>query len=371
MLKATVNRAALKDAVAIAKRHVPRHAILPALAGIQVEGYGDHLELTATDLDTFVRVTVPANVPDAGAVLLDARQLAAAVMSGTDMVTIAEDAERVTVDSGGTAALRPMLVEDFPPPMPPAGGDPVYWTSADVGRLARAAHAAGTDDGRPVLTAVFFDQGYAVATDSYRLAWTGLEVGPLAGALVPGHTVREVARWKTAARHVSAFGTPGAVTFAGQHTAGTKRAPRVTDIVLTVRTIEGQYPNWRALVPGACEAVYSFDTAELADAASAAKRFASKRPNVPVLLEDVDGAPYILKVSDQEAGDWSATVSARRETGDPVSIAFNPTYLADAVTAAAGDAERVTVAMRDGLKPAVFGEPDGDVRVLLMPMRVF
>ena len=133
---------------------------------------------------------------------------------------------------------------------------------------------------------------------------------------------------------------------------------------LTTRLIEGEFPNYRQLLPDTHESRLTVSRQQLLDAVRRVGLLA--RDTTPVRLE-FNALGVKLSSSSPDLGQAVETVEARYE-GEDLTVAFNPQYLIDGLTAAVGESIRLDV--RDGLKPGVVhGESDG-YTYLVMPVRL-
>ena len=194
------------------------------------------------------------------------------------------------------------------------------------------------------------------ATDSYRLAvreLTATAEGE-AKALVPERALSEAGRAAAGEEkgEVELFVDQGQVAF---------RSGRLT---LTSRLIEGEFPNYRQLLPDRYESRLSASRQQLIDAVRRVGLLA--RESSPVKME-FNALGVRLSSSSPDLGEAMESVEAKFE-GDDLTAAFNPNYLIDGLSGATGD--RVQVEVRDGLKPAVVrGEEEAFV-YLVMPVRL-
>ena len=363
-MKTTVDRETLRDMLAEAGKYVSYRTSLPALSGVLVEAADGRLTVRATDLETTYTGDTPAEVYGSGRVLVDAKLLAKTVAAGGETVTVTDDGDRVAVDLGdATVRLRPLVPEDFPV-LPEPGTGPTGTLDVDgLGTLGRVAVAAGTDEYRPVLTGVLLDGADVAATDSYRLhvGRLGADIGGT--ALVPARTVATLAKLKTDG--VSVTVEDRQVTFAATVTAGPKKAPRTHRAQVTCRTIEGTFPNFRALLPDGGVPL----TVDAGLLSAAVKRVATLAgSNIPALLSAAGGTLTVSAVS-QELGEVSAEVPAIDVGDDWTGFNANPALLLAGVAAAVPSGV-VTLRGRDGLKPWMVTADGSSVSALLMPMRV-
>jgi len=153
------------------------------------------------------------------------------------------------------------------------------------------------------------------------------------------------------------------VTFAADVTAGPKKAPRTHRVQVTCRTIEGTFPNFRALLPDGGVPL----TVDAGLLSAAVKRVATLAgPNIPVALSAVGGT-LTVSASSQELGEASAEVPAVGDGWPTWSV--NPALLLAGVAAVVPSGV-VTLRGRDGIKPWMVTAEASPVDALLMPMRV-
>lgn len=383
-MKVAISKKQLVAALKTVQPAVARRATLPILSGVRLEAAIDRLSLEATDLEVAVRrdITEKIDLAEDGALVVPAKALGKAVTSMPDgEVTLTARATdgpiRLTLMAGSrTVALEGMTAEDWPQMPDPADGSLVASMPAKdlADAFARVALCVSSDEARPVLTGVaIFVDGDArtiqlVATDSYRLGAISLAIaGKARGSdsplIVPAHAVRALAKAVRKSR-----GSIAIRLIDGTNTTGSRSVAFCIDgIVWVTRVIEGEFPNWRQIVPEPGQgARLDVDAAELENALKAAEAVRSNG-GVPVRLSL--GETCDLVVSERDIGEMRATLSGARFSPDGVGsfdIAFNPAYLADALRFLG--TERVEMWARDGLKPALLGTPDR--RYVLMPVRI-
>ena len=279
-----------------------------------------------------------------GAVMVDA---------GGDTVEITSERSSFTV--------RPFAVDDFPRLSEPADERVTVPASMFLQAVSQVERAASKDESRPILTGVLLtaeDEGLRlVATDSYRLAVCDLpEVSILAAGqkvLLPSRALREVERALPAEGEITLRLGEREATF---ESAGTRSAPASSrgSSRTTASSSRASYPNRVRVGRDA-----------LLDALRRVRVMAADATPVRLTIE---GDEVRLNTVNQDQGTADAVVEAQVE-GTPLTVAFNPQYLADGVEAAAGD--EVVLDTLDALKPAVVRPVDGaEYLYLLMPVRV-
>ena len=362
-MKFRCDRDALSEALQTVQRGVSSRPGIPALTGVLLDGTAEgRLTMTTTDLEVSARLTIDVQVSEPGVALIPARLLADTVKSLSDSpVDVETDQSQARIRCAAyEGSLRLLPAEDFPGLQEPGG----TLVEAEAGAFAEAvsqvARAASRDEARPVLTGVLVEVSregcVLVATDSYRLAVRDLVASAdgEAKAIVPERAFSEAGR-------AASGDEKGKVEILVDDAQVSFRAGGLT---LTSRLIEGEFPNYRQLLPDTHESRLTVSRQQLLDAVRRVGLLA--RDTTPVRLE-FNALGVKLSSSSPDLGQAVETVEARYE-GDDLTVAFNPQYLIDGLTAAVGESVRLDV--RDGLKPGVVhGENDG-FTYLVMPVRL-
>ena len=370
-MKLSTSCADLLAQLGVVSRVASTRSAVQALSGVQLSALSSGAELRATDMEVGLRVPLKADVEREGTVVLPARLMldVARSLPGTDVTFELRPAEQdVEVVSGAaTFHIRTLRAEDFPP-LPEPGGENVVAVpaAAFVSTINRVARSASRDETRPILTGILVsasgDELRMVATDSYRLSVkeTKLEA-PLEGgfeANVPARALQELARIAQAA------GADGADTL----TVSVRSNQIVFEIggdVLSSRLIDGQFPNYRQLLPDAFEHELTLTSGELTEVVRRVSLMAQK--NAPLRLQFQEGE---LTVSAQ-----TPDVGEAREmlpvpfAGEPFEIGFNPEFLRDGLESA--DGGDLVLKLISPLRPGLIESADGSgFLYLIMPIRL-
>lgn len=367
-MKLTTKREELVSKLSIVSRAVSTRAATQALSGVLLTASEGRVTLAATDLDMGLRTALEAEVESEGTVLLPGRLLAEVARSlGDSTVEIeAREAERdVEIRSGSSSFhLRVLPAEDFPK-LPAAEGEPTLKIPAKAleASIELVARAASRDDMRPVLTGVFVvaagTEMTMVATDSYRLAVKRTELeADLGGEIeanIPARALRELGRILTSeAAEEAAISllTNQAIFEAGS-------------ITLTTRLIEGQFPNFRQLLPESYEHDVRLPRPEFLDVTRRVSQLAQR--NAPLRLSFTSGE-LTVAAETPDVGDATETMPAAFD-GEDLEIGFNPEFLKEGIESVEGDEVllRLISPLRPGLLQPVEGE---DFRYLVMPIRL-
>jgi DNA polymerase-3 subunit beta len=377
-VKIRVERDVLAEAVAWAARSLPARPPVPVLAGLLLkaeEGEEGTLSLSGFDYEVSARVAVEVEVEEEGTVLVSGRLLADICRSLPNRpVEISSDGVRVSVVCGSSRfTLHTLPVEEYPalPDMPTAAGTVPGEVFAAA--VAQVAIAAGRDDTLPVLTGVRIEiEGDLVtlaSTDRYRFAvreflWKPEAADAKAVALVPAKTLLDTAKSLSGGDTVSlALSGSGA----GEGLIGFEGAGRRT----TTRLLEGDLPKYRTLFPTEFNSVAVIETAPFVEAVKRVALVAER--NTPVRLSFEQGV-LTLEAGSSDDAQAVERVDARLE-GDDISIAFNPGFLLEGLSAI--DSAWAQLSFTTSTKPALLSgraasdaEADEAYKYLIMPVRL-
>lgn len=364
-MKFRCERDVLVESLSTAGRAVARSSgALPVLSGVRLEVQGDRLLLAGSDLDLTIQTSIGVAGGVDGVAVVNGR-LAADIVRALEpgAVTVEADEDEVRIVSGRSQfAVRALAAPEFPR-LPGQSGDAVTLDAPGLSEaLKQVVRAASGDDARPLLTGVLMaaDEGglRLVATDSYRLAVRDLPgqsvLRPGQEVLVPSKALAELQRLLPA---------EGQVTLRiGEHDATFE----VGEVRLTTRLIEGQFPNYRQLIPSSYPNRLIVGREQLIDAVKRVKLLARDATTPVRMVLKADGIE--LLVSAAEVGTASEEIDAKYE-GAEMTVAFNPGYLVDGIEAVPGD--EVVLETVDALKPATVRAADApEYLYLLMPVRV-
>jgi DNA polymerase-3 subunit beta len=338
---------------------------MPILGGVRLSVSGDALEVTGTDLDLTITVATTVSGSADGVVVAPGRLVTDIVRAlEPGAVNLDADEEELRIASGRSHfTVRTHPAGDFPRLPVPSGDSVTLPVDGLVEALRQVTRAASGEDSRPILTGVLMaaegDGLRLVATDSYRLAVRDLRgVGVLAEdqrVLVPSRALNELMRL---------LGSNGGdvASRLGSHDATFE----VGDVTLTTRLIEGEFPNYKALIPSGYPNRLVVGREPLLDAVRRVKLLA-RDATTPVRIA-LRATGIELTVITTDWGTATEEVDAKYE-GAEMTVAFNPNYLIEGVEAVSGD--DVALETIDALKPATLRPTDGNEYLyLLMPVRV-
>ncbi len=374
-MKFRVERDVLAEAVTWVARGLPARPPVPVLAGILLQADEEGtLTLSAFDYEVSARITVAAEVAEAGTVLVLGRLLADISRNLPDRpIDVATDGSKVQVTCGSSRfSLLMMPSDDYPtlPSSPEPSGtiDGHVFTQA----VAQVSVAADRGDTLPILTGVRVevegDRMTLLATDRYRLAMRELHWNPTATdashvVLIPARTLSDTARSLGASGSIDvALGTAAG----GDGLVGFEAGQRRT----TTRLLDGEYPKVSSIFPTSSETESVIKTADLVEAVKRVALVAER--NTPVRLRFSEGQVAIEAGTGDDAQASEAVEAVL--TGPEIEIAFNPNYLLDGLGAVGTAYSRISFTQPS--RPAVLsgqeeadGEADTSYRYVLMPVR--
>jgi DNA polymerase III subunit beta len=366
-MKISVARDELVAKLGVVSRAVSTRGTVQVLSGILLRVDGETLTLAATDMELSLRTTLEAQVEGDGAVVIPGKPLVelARLLPESD-VTIEYKPEEGTVQivSGSyNSRLHVFNAEDFP--RLPAVDAQLHSIDREalLETVDRVARSASRDESRPVLTGILvrFEAGklVMVATDSYRLSVKETELGeaaPELEAIIPARALTELSRLAT--------GDTVELGVHENHVVFGTGASDGADAWLTTRRIDGQFPNYRQLLPETFEVELTLPKSELADVVRRASVLALR--NSPLRLRLAEGE-LTVSAQTQDVGETQETMPAAY-TGEEFVIGFNAEFLRDGVDSIVGDDVRVKLI--NPLRPAILEDAAGDFTYLIMPIRL-
>ncbi len=364
-MKFRCERDTLVEALASAGRAVAnRGGALPVLSGVRAELSGDRLRLTGSDLELTIEIEITVAGERDGVAVLPAKISSDLVRSlGDPRVEVSVEGDEARITAGRfESSLRLLPADEFPRLAMPADEAVTLAAKDFAGALRQVVPAASADDARPILTGVLLAAEAGglrlVATDSYRLAVRDLPgtsvLGEGQSVLVPSRALRELERLLGSAEEVTLR--------LGEREA----AFEVGHVRLTTRLIEGEFPNYRGLIPASHPNRLTVGREALVEAVKRVKLMA-RELNTPVRLAmSADGLELVAIT--QDVGQAHEQLDATYE-GTELTVAFNPEYLLSGVEVTPGD--EIHLDTVDAQKPAVIraGEAQ-EFLYLLMPVRV-
>jgi DNA polymerase III subunit beta len=363
-LNVTCPRDELAQRLAVVGRAVSTRGAVQILSGILLRAEAGELHLAATDMELSLRSALPAEVEGEGAVVVPGRLLLELSRLLPDSeVQIEHRAEEGMVQltcGPATYRLHTYSAEDFPR-LPDVDAADAFTVDREtlletVGRVSRSA---SRDESRPVLTGILvrFEAGKLVmaATDSYRLS---VKETPISGtvpeleAIIPARALAELGRIAQGAAEIELAVHENQVLFGAD------------GVWLTTRRIDGQFPNYRQLLPESFEHELTLPRAELLEVVRRTAVMAQR--NSPLRLRFAEGE-LTVSAQTQEVGEASESLPVAY-SGEPLEIGFNAEFLRDGVESVTAD--ELQLRLISPLRPGLIQAEGDEFWYLIMPIRL-
>lgn len=350
--------------VSIGGSCVDTRSVLPVLTGIKLVAKNGVLLSTSTDLNTGVECTTPVMVYEEGACVVPARAFMDIVKNlPAGKITLEGNEVNVVLKYGDSEmTLNGYSSLEFPELPNEPDKDAVFNIKEGLLKemLGQVLYAASNEQSRPTFTAIFFEIGETfrmTATDTHRLAYSETQLDKSVAettCLVPAKALYDLVRILTASseEEVTVKAKENHITF----------SIKGGSITLLSRYIEGQYPNYRQVIPQKHKTSVKVSTRLFKETAERASLVNPKRDSCTIKVNiDNDGLSVFTK---SEIGKVDEKVSAV-VGGEPLTISMNPSYLIDALNAFGGS--EVTIYFDGPLTP-FYMQKDGRF-ALVLPVR--
>ena len=363
-MKVVCQREELAQKLGVVARAVSTRASVQILSGVLLRAEAGRLHLAATDMELSLRSSLEAQVQGEGAAVVPGRLLVDLVRLLPDSeVTVEHRADEnvVRVTSGTSAStLHTYAAEDFPrlPDLDAVGTFTVDRESL-LDTVSRVARSASRDESRPVLTGILvrFETGNLVmaATDSSRLSVKETELSgdvPELEAIIPARALAELARIAQSGDTLELGVHENQVVFAAE------------DVWLTSRRIDGQFPNYKQLLPETFEHELTLPRGELLDVVRRVGVMVQRTS--PIQLGFAEGELTVFART-QDVGEAKESMPAQF-SGEPMEIGFNAEFLREGIESIGADDIRLKLI--SPLRPAVIQGGEDDPTYLIMPIRL-
>jgi len=348
---------------------VSNRTTLPILSNVLLRAQDGHLEFTATDLDVTVACKVEAKVGKPGATTLPVKKLFGIVRELTGEIEIEVDEKNIAAIRSGSSYFKVhgLSADEFPP-LPTFKDDKKVSLAQETvrGMIKKTIFAVSTDESRYVLNGIFVSlkegKMTVVATDGRRLALVDEEVEiteKSAGEFIlPAKAVTELNRLLQEKGEVEIkFGeNQASFSLAGEGTPG---------VLLITKLIEGNYPNYRQVIPGEAQSRIQLGREELLQALRRAEIMTSDKANSVKLTFSQN--TLTITANSPEVGEAREIIAIQYKPTKETAIAFNPSYLIDPLNALNDD--EVYFELIDELSPGVL-KIKGPFLYVVMPMRL-
>jgi DNA polymerase-3 subunit beta len=368
-MKFTIGKEQMLAGLQAVQNIVGARTTLPILSNVLLRGEGQRLELTATDLDVTVSSVVQADVKKAGAITVPVKKLfgIARELGAAELDVEVDEKNACKIKAGPSYyRINGLAAEEFPPLPRFADNKKLVLPQEKLkGMLRRTSFAVSTDETRYVLNGIFVSikdhRITMVATDGRRLALTDeeVEVGPESHAdfIVPTKAINELNRLLQAKGELELKVTDNQASFL-------LRGEGQGETLIITKLVEGNYPNYRQVIPAEPGERIPLAREELLQALRRAEIMTSEKSNSVKLTFTRNN--LAITANTPEVGEARESLAVNYK-GDDRAIAFNPTFLMDPLKAL--DVDEVYFEITDELSPGVI-KMNGPFLYVIMPMRM-
>lgn len=362
-MKLQVTQENLSRALATVGRIAAGRNTLPILSNVLLSTVENRLRIAATNLEVAMTETIGAKISSEGSITVPARlfsDLVNNIPEGVVTLELSENKLLVTTEQY-ESVINGVSAEEFPVmPALKDGKNLIIPASILKKSLQQVVSAASSDDARPVLTGAYLHshegQLYLVATDSYRLAEKIVQPCKEAvSLLIPATSLHDILRTlQDDTVDVTVAYDDQQVRFS------------VADIELITRLIDGNYPDYRKLIPSSFQTQALVKRSDFANITKVSSLFAREAAgSVTIKLDSESSAVSIRSVASQ-LGENTARAEAKIEGAGDVTL--NSRYLLDGLSVLSGD--EVTFSINGKLDPVVLRDPaDKGYTHIIMPVK--
>ena len=363
-MKFRIARDAFLDSLQQVQHVVSTRTTLPILSNVLIEASGGSLRLTTTDLDVGVSGTVDAEVSKEGSTTMPVKRLVSIIRELPDAeVEVAVDAKDVASITCGPSFFKIIgLAHGEFPPLPDFKEAKEYKIPQGLLResLKKTSYAISNDETRYVLNGIFtaFKEGKLtlVATDGRRLAMVENDLEFPASHetdfIIPTKAVQELQRLLGDEGDAIARLSDNQIVF------------EVGSSVIVSKLIEGNYPNYRQVIPGEAKETLKLGREALLETARRVSLLSSEKSNSVKLVVGDGGID--VTANSPDIGEAKESMSVNYG-GKEIAIAFNPEFLMAPLRNL--EDEEVQLDLIDEMSPGVL-RGSGSFLYVLMPMRV-
>src|SRR5947209_6018319 len=365
----TISKEQIINGLQSVQNVVSTRTTLPILSNVLMRAEADRLELTATDLDVTIACAVEAKVKKPGASTVPVKKLFGIVreLSNTEIDLEVNEKHTCSIQSGPSFYKINGLSADEFPPLPKFKEEKKVVLPQETVRsmMKKTSFAISTDESRYVLNGIFMSlkdhKLTLVATDGRRLALVDEEADVSEKSqgefILPAKAVNELNRLLQDKGELE-------IRYAENQASFTLKNEKGHSILLVTKLIEGNYPNYRQVIPAETKERVPLVREEFLHALRRAEIMTSEKSNSVKLnfgknrLEITANSPEVGEAKESLAINYK---------GPEMAIAFNPKYMIDPLNALTND--EVFLELIDELSPGVL-KINGPFLYVVMPMRL-
>jgi DNA polymerase-3 subunit beta len=362
-MKIQVTQEKLAKALSLVGRVAQGRQPLPVLSNILIKAAKNRIQISSTNLEVAITQYIGGKVEEEGAITVPARLMGDFVNGlPKENITLTTDANKVIVTAAKhTSTINGISADEFPSIPTISNGTTQKVPAAKIAEaIQQTVFAASSDDTRPVLTGVYFytheNKMMVVATDSYRLAEKNIgESKNSFKLLIPASSMGDLAR-------IIHDGEEGLEIIHDD----TQVFFRAGDSEIITRQIDGEFPQYKSLIPASSDVVADVDRQELLGIVKIASLFA--RESAGGITLSVSEKTKSLSISSiaSQVGENSSQIDAKAQGEGEVTL--NSRYLLDALNAL--DEADVQIRFSGKLSPVVISTgKKPDYLHVIMPLK--
>ena len=365
----TISKEQIMHGLQAVQNVVSTRTTLPILSNVLLEAEGDRLKLTATDLDVTVTCAVEAQVKKGGATTVPVKKLFGIIreLNNGDIDLEVDEKNNCSVRSGASFyKINGLAAEEYPP-MPKFKDEKKVSLKQETVKamMRKTSFAISTDESRYVLNGIFMSlkdhKLTMVATDGRRLALVDEEVDVTEQSqgefIVPAKAVNELNRLLQGTGELE-------IRYSENQAAFNLKDDKGFSILIVSKLIEGNYPNYRQVIPGEAKERVSLVREEFLHALRRAEIMTSEKSNSVKLSFTKNN--LAITANSPEVGEARESIAVNYK-GKDMAIAFNPKYMIDPLGSLTED--EVFFELIDELSPGVL-KINAPFLYVVMPMRL-
>jgi DNA polymerase-3 subunit beta len=365
-MELSVTQENLTRALGAASRVASSKTQLPILNNILFRTDGQRLMIAATNLEIATTQLIGAKIVNKGAITVPARLITEYVSNlpkTTVTLKVTNNRLQITAD-GYNSTINGILADDFPE-LPTINEKTAVSYVIDAITLKQTIGqtilTTSSDSTRPVLTGVYWHSHegalYLAATDGYRLSEKKLvPTTSDVSAIIPSTTLQEVLRVLTDdVKEVEILFDEAQVRF------------RINDAEITSRLIDGNFPDYRQLIPAVSDSVITIQRSDFAQITKVAGLFARESGGSVTLTADAEKEQLSLHSVASELGENTSNAAANVSLDGQVTL--NSRYLTEALNVI--DSDVIVFRFSGKLSPCVLSadKSDTDYQHIIMPLK--
>ncbi|MBU1164589.1 DNA polymerase III subunit beta [Patescibacteria group bacterium] len=376
-MKLSATQENLNQGLLVVSHVAAKSTSLPILNNILIKAEGGSIKLLSTNLEIGVTCVIRGKVEKDGSFTVQSRLLADYVnllpKKNVNLEVLEEEDKEGTLNikcENYSTKIKGASSNDFPLIPEIDKKNPVTVSASELRQaISQTIFAVAASETRPeisgVLLSVAGDQLTLAATDSYRLAEKTIKIkgGKETKVIVPARTMQEILRI------LSSFKDPSAIENIENvklYITENQILFVVDNIELISRLVEGQYPDYRQIIPEQNKTKASLDKQELVKATKTASLFTRSGIYDVNLDFSVAGKKLIVSSTNNQLGENISELDAKLE-GEENNIVVNYKYLLDGL--AVMESDDVALEMNDSSNPCVLKSQDKDYIYIVMPIK--